>query len=227
MTLDESTNGTLDEDQLIKSQMEKMVDSYDAYMRRVTFGRERRLREMTVSLAQVHPGDRILEVGCGTGTLTMAARQKAGTTGSAFGIDLIPGMIELCRQKAAQANLDITYQVGSMAEIPFPADRFDVVLCSFMIFHMSAGVRSKGLAEVRRVLKPGGRLLIFDLSLPTRPIARGIAKVLLGWMLDHDLRELTPLLEVSGFYDLETAPAKFRVLGLPVLAYVRARALKN
>jgi ubiquinone/menaquinone biosynthesis C-methylase UbiE len=227
MERNDSASHPVDEDRIIKSQMEQMVNSYDSYMRRMTFGRERALREMTVSLARIQPGDTVLEVGCGTGTLTLAAKRQVGATGKVFGIDIIPGMIELSRRKAAQAREDISFQLGSIDDIPFPADQFDAALCSFMIFHMSEGVRRKGLAEVHRALKPDGRLLILDLSLPTAPVSRTIARALLGGMLEHDLRELLPLMEASGFSNVEIAPAKFRVLGLSVLAYVRGRARKG
>ena len=227
MTQNDLTHSQSDEDRIMKSQMEKMVDSYDSYMRKITFGRERALREMTVNLAQVKRGDCVLEVGCGTGTLTLAAKRQAGPSGKVFGIDVIPGMIELSRQKAAQAQVDITFQLGSIDDIPFPANRFDVVICSFMIFHMSDMVRHKGITEIYRVLKPQGRLLVLDLALPTQPLPRAIAKALFGGMLQHDLRELLPLMETSGFSDIEIAQARFRVLGLSVLAFVRGSARKS
>jgi ubiquinone/menaquinone biosynthesis C-methylase UbiE len=211
----------------MKSQMEQMVNSYDSYMRTMTLGRERALREMTVNLAQVKPGDCVLEVGCGTGTLTLAAKRQAGPAGKVFGIDIIPGMIELCQRKAAQANVDVTFQSGSIDDIPFPANQFDVVMCSFMIFHMSEVVRRKGIIEIYRVLGPQGRLLVLDLALPTHPLPRAIAKLLFGGMLQHDLRELLPLMEASGFSDVEIAQARFRVLGLSILAFVRASARKS
>jgi len=217
----------VDEDKAMKSQMEQMVNSYDSYMRTMTLGRERALREMTVNLAQVKPGDCVLEVGCGTGTLTLAAKRQAGPSGKVFGIDIIPGMIELCQRKAAQANADVTFQLGSMDDIPFSANQFDVVMASFMIFHMSETVRHKGMAEIYRVLKPQGRLLVLDLALPTQPLPRVIAQTLLGGMLQHDLRELLPLMEAAGFSDVEFAQAKFRVLGLSILAFVRAIARKR
>jgi ubiquinone/menaquinone biosynthesis C-methylase UbiE len=215
------------EDQLMKSAMEKIVPSYDAYMRKMTFGREHILRTTTVNLAQVKPGDCVLEIGCGTGTLTMEAKRQAGPLGKVFGIDIIPGMIELSQRKAAQANQDIIYQLGSIDDIPFSESQFDVVLCSFMIFHMSETTRRKGIAEIQRVLKPQGRLLVLDLALPSQPIQKAIAQRLFGGMLEHDLREIIPLMEASSFAEVEFGAAKFRVLGLAVLAFVRGSARKN
>ena len=226
MQQNDSAYAQVNEDEEMKRQMEKMVPSYDSYMRKVTLGRERTLRDTTVRLAQVKPGDCVLEVGCGTGTLTLAAKRQAGPSGKAFGIDVIPGMIEASRRKATQANEDIAFQLGSIDDIPFPAEQFDVVMCSFMIFHMSEMTRRKGIAEIYRVLKPQGRLLVLDLALPTRPLPRAIARMLFGGMLQHDLRELQPLMQAAGFSDVEMAPAKFRVLGLPILAFVRGSARK-
>jgi ubiquinone/menaquinone biosynthesis C-methylase UbiE len=217
----------VDEDEIMKSQMEKMVPSYDSYMRMMTLGRERSLREMTVRLAQVKPGDVVLEVGCGTGTLTLAAKRQVGPSGKVYGIDVIPGMIELSQRKAAQANEDVPFQLGSIDDIPFPANHFDAVMCSFMIFHMSETTRRKGIAEVHRVLKPQGRVCVLDLALPPQPLPRAIAQTLFGGMLTHDLRELFPIMEASGFSGVEIGQATFRVLGLSVLAFVRGSAQKN
>jgi ubiquinone/menaquinone biosynthesis C-methylase UbiE len=213
MEQNNSTHETVDEDELMKSQMEKMVTSYDSYMRNITFGRERILREETVRLAQVKAGDSVLEIGCGTGTLTLTAKRQAGPSGKVFGIDIIPE--------------DITFQLGSIDDIPFPASQFDVVMCSFMIFHMSEKTLRKGITEVFRVLKPQGRWLVLDLALPTQPVQRFIAQKLFGGMLQHDLHELLPLMEAAGFSNMEIAQAKFRVMGLSVLGFVRGCAEKS
>jgi ubiquinone/menaquinone biosynthesis C-methylase UbiE len=93
-----------------------------------------------------------------------------------------------------------------------------------MIFHMSENTRRKGIAEIDRVLKPQGRLLVLDLALPTQPLPRAIAQILFGSMLQHDLREILPWLEASGLSDVEFAPANFRILGLSILAFVRGNA---
>jgi ubiquinone/menaquinone biosynthesis C-methylase UbiE len=189
-------------------------------MKKITLGRENSLREMTVNLAQIKSGDCVLEVGCGTGTLTLATKQQAGQSGKVFGIDIIPEMIEISQRKAKQAKLDVTFQLGNIDNIPFPENQFDVVMCSFIIFHMSEEVRRKGITEIYRVLKPQGRLLVLDLALPTRPVSRAIAKILLGFMLKHDIKELLPMMESSGFTGIQISQAKFRVFGFSLLSYV-------
>lgn len=217
----DSNHNQVDEDSKMKSQMEKMVNSYDSYMKKITLGRENSLRKMEVNLAQVKSGDCILEVGCGTGTLTLAAKQQAGQSGKVFGIDIIPEMIEISKRKAAQANLDVTFQLGSIDKIPFPDNQFDAVMCSFMIFHMSEEVRRKGIAEIYRVLKPQGRLMVLDLALPVHGVSRAIAKVLFKFMIKHDLKELLPTMESSGFSGIQIAQAKFRVFGFSLLSFMR------
>lgn len=221
MTDSRLNQGTVDEDLAMKSQMERMVNTYDSYMKKITLGREDALRRMTVNLAQVKPGDSVLEIGCATGSLTLAAKRQAGSAGQVYGIDIIPGMIEVSRKKAEQASLDITFQEGNIQDIPFEDEKFDVVMCSFMIFHMSEQVRNRGIREIFRVLKPGGSLMVLDLALPPQPVSRWIMKLFLGFMLKHDLKELQPVLESSGFSEIEIAQAKYRVLGLPILSFVR------
>jgi ubiquinone/menaquinone biosynthesis C-methylase UbiE len=219
MTENKSNQSRDDEDIIIKSQMERMVNSYDLYMKRITLGREDALRKMTVNLAQVKQGDCVLEVGCATGSLSLAAKRQTGPTGNVFGIDIIPGMIEVSRKKATEAKLDVKFQLGNIEDIPFPDEYFDVVMCSFMIFHMSEKVRRKGIEEIYRVLKPQRKLMVLDLGLPSRPVSRMILKLLLGFMLKHDLKELQPIMESSGFSQIEISQAKYRVLGLPILSF--------
>ncbi len=215
------------QDAVMQNEMARMANSYDSYMQKVTLGREHVLRELTVNLAQLGPGDQVLEVGCGTGTLSLAAKQKVGPAGKVDGIDMLPQMIELSRRKAVQASADVTFQLGSIDAIPFPANQFDAVLSSFMIFHMSEEVRRRGILEIQRVLKPQGRLLVLDVTPPANPVQRVIANTFMGDFMQHDLRELLPLLETSGFNEIEIAPADFQVFFLSVVSFVRARAHKS
>jgi ubiquinone/menaquinone biosynthesis C-methylase UbiE len=227
MPQNDVTSKEVNLDQQYKNQMEKAAPTYDKLMKRMTFGRERELRETTISLAGVKPGDYVLEVGCGTGTLTLAAKRRAGSSGKAFGIDVIPMMIELSQRKAAQAGEEITFQLASIADIPFPANHFDVVMCSFMIFHMSETTRQKGIAEIYRVLKPQGRWLVLDSAAPTRPWLKTFVKMISGGELPPDLRVLRPLMESCGFSDIKIAPVNFQLLGFSPLTFVRGTAQKN
>jgi ubiquinone/menaquinone biosynthesis C-methylase UbiE len=88
---------------------------------------------MSVELAGVKPGDRVLEVGCGTGSLSLAAKAQAGPSGAVHGVDAAPEMVEAARRKAARLGADVDFKVGLIQDIPFSKAQFDVVLCSFMI----------------------------------------------------------------------------------------------
>lgn len=216
-----------DLDQIFKGRMEQAAPTYDQLMKKMTFGREREVREKAIDLAGVKPGDSVLEIGCGTGTLTLAAKRRAGPAGKVFGIDVIPLMIELSQRKAAQAGEEITFQQASIGDIPFLDNQFDVVMCSFMIFHMSEKMRQKGITEIFRVLKPQGRLLLFDTAAPTRPWLKAIMNLISNGELPPDLKQLRPLMEASGFSAIEIAPVNFRLLGFSPLIFARGQAQKN
>jgi ubiquinone/menaquinone biosynthesis C-methylase UbiE len=134
-------------------------------------------------------------------------------------------MIELSRRKAAQAGEEITFQLANIADIPFPANHFDVVMCSFMIFHMSEKA-AMGVAEIFQA-QTLRRLLVLDSATTTRPLLKPFIKMISGGELPPDLRQLCPLMESSGFSDLEIAPVNFRFLGFSPLTFVRGIAQKN
>jgi ubiquinone/menaquinone biosynthesis C-methylase UbiE len=180
-----------------------MARYYDLVMLFLTFGREKTLRRKTLDLAQIKPGDKVLEIGCGTGTLTLAAKTRTGVSGEVVGIDIAPEMIAVARRKAARKGSKVLFQVGGIENISFPDDRFDTVLCSFMIFHMPEEVRIKGFKEIYRVLKSGGHLFIIDTV---------------------DLRELAPILKENIFSDIEIAKFKLNIMDV---WFVRCTAKKT
>ncbi len=128
----------------------------------ITRGKWQALRQTTADLAQLHVGERVLDVGCGTGTLALIAKQRVGATGHVSGIDPSAQMIARARRFAARRGLPIDFQVGVIEHLAFPDQSFDVVLSSFMMHQLPDELKQQGLAEVARVLKPGGRLLIVD-----------------------------------------------------------------
>jgi ubiquinone/menaquinone biosynthesis C-methylase UbiE len=186
-----------------EGQMGKWAPYYDLTMALMTLGREKKLRQTTINLSRLKPGDKVLEIGCGTGTLTMAAKARVGPFGEAAGIDIAPEMVAVASRKAARKGVDISFREGSIAGIPYPDNHFDAVMCSFMIFHMPEEVREKGFTEIYRVLKPGGHLFILD----TEPVDR-----------------LVPVLQKKSFAEVETGKIKFMFMGL---LYLRAKVEKR
>lgn len=135
---------------------------YDLLVWLLTLGRERRFRERLLEPAHLRSGESVLDVGCGTGTLALAARRAVGR-GEVQGVDPSAAMVERARHKAAKAGVDVRFEVAFVQALPFEDGRFDVVLSTLMLHHVPADERPAAIAEMRRVLKPGGRLLIVDL----------------------------------------------------------------
>ena len=135
---------------------------YDVGIWLLTLGRERRFRERLLAPARLRPGEAVLDVGCGTGTLAMLARQQVGAAGVVAGIDASPEMIARARSKASKARLDIRFETASADALPFPNAHFDAVLCTVALHHLPRAVRSAAVAEMARVLKPAGRVFLAD-----------------------------------------------------------------
>jgi len=135
---------------------------YDILMKILTLGRDKKLRQLELDIAKINEGNYVLEVGCGTGTLSLLAKDRTGTSGKVCGIDAASEMIQRAKMKASRQNKDVEFQVGDISMIPYDNNKFDVVLCSFMIFHLSSEKRGKGFNEIFRVLKSNGAIVIVD-----------------------------------------------------------------
>jgi ubiquinone/menaquinone biosynthesis C-methylase UbiE len=127
-------------------------------------GRVRSLHRRVLELAAIAPGERVLDVGCGPGRLTLAAAIAAGSTGETVGIDPSPEMIALGTQKAKRTASSAAFRVAAIEAIPSPDDHFDVVLANLMLHHLPLELQRRGVAEVLRVLKPNGRFVVAEFS---------------------------------------------------------------
>ena len=109
-----------------------------------------------------------LDVGCGTGTLAIAAKRQVGPTGTVHGIDASPEMLARAEKKARKAGVEVVLKNAIAQALPFPDAQFDVVLTTIMLHHLPRKARQQCAAEMRRVLKPGGRVLAVDFGLAAR-----------------------------------------------------------
>ena len=135
---------------------------YDLLVKLFTLGREGSMRERMLDLAQIANGKAVLDVGCGTGTLAIAAKRRVVDGGTVDGIDASLEMIERARKKAKRAHSGVVFRVAMAESLPFETSRFDVVLSTIMLHHLPRAVRAQAVQEMRRVLKPHGRILIVD-----------------------------------------------------------------
>jgi demethylmenaquinone methyltransferase/2-methoxy-6-polyprenyl-1,4-benzoquinol methylase/phosphoethanolamine N-methyltransferase len=194
---------------------------YDLFGKLISFGHDRTLREKLVALARLEPGEKVLDVGCGTGALTFALAPRVGE-GEVHGIDASPEMIEVAKEKVAKDGFDIDFQVALIEAIPFPDASFDLVTSSLMLHHLPDELKRKGFAEIRRVLKPGGRFLAMDFAAESRfgldsPIGHvlAIAGIARGASV---VDKLTPMLSEAGFDEVEAVPTRHKNF-----AFIRAR----
>lgn len=182
-------------------------------------GQGRQLRQRTIMLADLQPGEAVLDVGCGTGTLAIEAQRGAGSTGRVVGIDPSEGQIARARVKAARRKLPTEFQIGVIEQLAFPDQTFDVVLSSLMMHHLPASLKRQGLAEIVRVLKPGGRLVIADFT-RKQERAPQAARFHAGGSSLHDLAALVADVGLSEVETEHMPPPRFSAF--PGAGLVRA-----
>jgi len=128
---------------------------------------ERAFRQRVLDLGRVSPGGAILDVGCGTGTLAILARERVGPAGVARGVDASPEMIARARKKARKAGLDVAFDEAGIEALPFPEETFDAVVSTLMLHHLPRALRERGAKEMHRVTKRGGRVVVVDFGART------------------------------------------------------------
>jgi ubiquinone/menaquinone biosynthesis C-methylase UbiE len=180
------------------------VRHYDTIVNVITLGKIKSTHQQTAVLANLQPGQSVLDIGCGTGALLMEVEIHIGDQGTAVGLDVEPAMIAQARQRAAKKHSHATFDVASIDNIPYPDNTFDVALQSLVFHHLTNAQKEAGLLELKRVLKPNGRLLIADLN----PSKRGIATSLPGHnqldQVDHVRSEVVERLKTAGFSNIQS-----------------------
>jgi ubiquinone/menaquinone biosynthesis C-methylase UbiE len=180
---------------------------YDLLVWLLTLGRERVFREKVVRLARLKPGESVLDVGSGTGTLAIAAKRLVGPTGTVYGIDASPEMVARARHKAMKAGVEVVFKNAVAEALPFRDVQFDAVLTSMVLHHLPSEARQQCFREIRRVLKPGGRLLAVDFGGSERERRGLIAHF--HRHIQFDLREVIPPLSEAGLNSVESGAVGF------------------
>jgi ubiquinone/menaquinone biosynthesis C-methylase UbiE len=175
-----------------------------------------------VDLAAFRPGERVVDVACGTGVVTRLAAERVGVAGTVAGVDINPDMLTVARA-AAPADAAIEWHEAKAEELPLPDDAFDVALCQLGLQFFAD--KPAALRQIRRVLVPGGRLLI-NVPGPQPPMFAVLEAALarhlgpevaafVGTVFSlHDPTELRDLIHGAGFAEVE-ARATERTLSLP------------
>jgi ubiquinone/menaquinone biosynthesis C-methylase UbiE len=189
----------------------------------ILYGKWQALQQMIVDLARFQRGETVLDVGCGTGALTLDAYARIGATGRVSGIDPGPKQIARARSKAARRGSHVDFQVGVIEQLIFPDQSFDVVLSTFVMHMLPDDLKRQGLAEIARVLKPGGRVLIVDTRRPEEHDRPGQPVHTGPW--NSGIQDQPRLLQEAGFSQIESGKLETGETKLPEIGFVLGRRL--
>jgi len=152
----------------VNRMFDRVAGRYDALNSVMTAGLHHRWRERAAARTGLGPGDAALDVCCGTGDLALELSKRVTPGGHVVGCDFSEPMLDLAREKAAGRSVDgVRFEWADALELPYDGERFDAVTVGFGVRNLAD--LDRGLREMSRVLKPGGRAVILEITTPTRP----------------------------------------------------------
>ncbi len=176
--------------------------------------REDTFKRRLIEQAHIGPGQHVLDLGCGTGTLTVLIKMLHPEA-EVVGIDGDPVVLDVARAKAKRAGISIKWDYGLAFELPYPDRSFDRVLTSLMLHHLTRDNKRRAFGEALRVLRPGGELHIADFGEPHSPIVKPVTQVIARFeeATDNLNGVLPAMLAESGFVQVEEAGYVVTLLG--------------
>jgi demethylmenaquinone methyltransferase/2-methoxy-6-polyprenyl-1,4-benzoquinol methylase len=152
----------------VNRMFDRVAGRYDALNSVMTAGLHHRWRERAADRAELSPGESALDVCCGTGDLALELAGRVAPGGHVVGCDFSEPMLDLAREKARERVADgVRFEWADALSLPYDAGRFDAVTVGFGVRNLAD--LERGLAEMARVLRPGGRLVVLEITQPTRP----------------------------------------------------------
>ena len=156
----------------VNTMFDRISGVYDRMNRVMTAGLDRTWRRRAADRAEIGPGDRVLDLCCGTGDLAIEIADRVGPGGEVIGADFSEPMLEIARQKSpAEGGNAVSFVNADALELPFEDHSFDALTIAFGARNLAD--LDRGLAEMRRVLRPDGRLVILEITQPRRQPLKG------------------------------------------------------
>jgi demethylmenaquinone methyltransferase/2-methoxy-6-polyprenyl-1,4-benzoquinol methylase len=151
----------------VRGMFDRIAGVYDLMNSAMTAGLHHGWRERAADRAELSPGDTALDVCCGTGDFALELAGRVGPTGTVVGCDFSEEMLVIARRKAAERGAEVRFEWADALELPYDAASFDAATVGFGVRNLAD--LQAGIVELTRVLKPGGRLVILEITNPTRP----------------------------------------------------------
>ena len=179
--------------------------------------REKEFRGKLLRQARVAAGDRVLDVGCGTGSFAVLLKQ-AHPEAHVIGLDADARVLAIARAKAAQAGVDVAFQQGLADALPFAGESFDRVVSTLVLHHLARHAKLGSLREILRVLRPGGEFHLADWGQPANPLMWVLFQLVRGfdsWATtrDHQNGLLPEFIRDAGFQGVRETGYYNTVLG--------------
>ena len=160
----------VDRERYVESMFDGIAEPYDRLNRVISMGRDRRWRQLAVKMSGARAGDRIADLGCGTGDFAIDFADHVGPDGRVSALDLSPGMLAVAEKKRAGTRQWLTLHRANAAETGLESGWTDVASMGWVL--RNVGKRPETYDEILRILKPGGRFVCIDMSRPRGPISR-------------------------------------------------------